>query len=99
MVKYEPLDKLHRFRMRDRLVMLCSESLCYRSRVRSLIEPVAVIEADGEGLDRLPHHLGHKRDDRARVYAAAQECAERDVRNQAAADGVDQQAPGFLRSL
>ena len=63
----------------------------WRSRhglgVGPLVEAVPVLEADREGLHRLGHRCAHQPDDRARVDAAAEEGAERNVGDQPPAHG------------
>jgi hypothetical protein len=78
-IVHEPLHKLDGLRVDDVLVVLGAESLRHGTRVWSLVKAVAVIEADREGLHRLPHHACHQRHDRARVDAPAEERPQRYV--------------------
>ena len=48
-------------------------------------------EADAEGLDGFAHVAGHQRDDQARVEAAGEHRAERDVAHQPQPDGFLEQ--------
>ncbi len=69
--------------------MIGAVALGHRARVRGLVV-VAHVEADREGLDRLVREPRHGRDDRARVDAAREERAHRNVAAQAQGRGLDQ---------
>jgi hypothetical protein len=70
------------------LVVVGSHRGCDEPGVRELVLVAVFREADGEGFDGLAHVPRHQRDDEARVDAAAQHGAERDVAHEAAAHGV-----------
>ena len=80
-------------------MVLGPEALRDRPRVRPLVEAVSVVEADRERLHRLAHHARHQRDDRARVDAAAEKRAQRNVGDQPAPDRLLQQPPHLGRGL
>ena len=99
MVPDEPLDQLDGVRVHNLLVMLGSEAVGDRARERTLVEPIAVLEPDRERLHRFADHAGHQRHDRARVDAPAEECSERDIRDQAPANCPFELGSGFGRRL
>ena len=81
------------------LVVVGTERLGDEARVFEFVVRALVAEADGEGLDRLGHVPRHQGDDEARVEAAAQHRAERDVAHQAQAHGLVQQLEQLGRPL
>ena len=86
--RQEPLD-VHR--VDDERVVLGSELARDAFGVRALVVRAGHAEADGEGLDRALGEARHQRHDAARVDAARQEGAERDVAQETAADGIAEQ--------
>ena len=86
----ERRQDVERVRLDDQLVVIGAEFLRHLAGVRQLVE-VALAEADRERLHRRRAQLGHLGDDRARIHAAAQKGAERDVGDQAAAHGIAEQ--------
>ena len=95
----QALDQVDRLGLDDELVVVGGVALCHQPPVWPLVEALAVLEADGEGLHRPVELRRHDPDHGARVDPAAQKGAERHVGDQPAPDRVLQARANLGRRL
>ena len=83
----EPVEDADRVRLDDELVVIRAEVVRDAPGVFQLVER-RLVEPDGKRLHARAGGLRHQADNQARVDAAGQERAERNVAHQMRADGV-----------
>ena len=77
------------FRLDDEFVVLGAPALRHLARVRDFVV-LARIKTDSEGAHLLVRNIRHQPDDDARIHPAGKEHANRDIADEALADGVTQ---------